>query len=340
MLESAPGAPAVALLSNGTVAGVQRPSAFGRRLAAGVNGGYFALNGDVVGAHVSDGQLASEPVDGRSALILPADPLSRPRIAALRFRGSVTIGGERRLLDGINRVRGVIWGCGGRGGDRPTQRPVHGVFCTDPSELIQFTPRWGARTPAATGGIEVAVDRDGNLTGRLSTGGGTPIPREGYVLSGSGDAASVLRRARAGDPVVVTTALREPAPLRLADLAGVVSGGPRLVSNGRIAVAARAEGFDRPGLYGRFVLGRNPRTLAGVKADGTLLLVTVDGRRPGRAGMSLPEAAGLMKSLGAVDALNLDGGGSTAMVIGGRVVNRPSDPGGERPVGDGVFLPR
>ena len=149
----------------------------------------------------------------------------------------------------------------------------------------------------------------------------------------------MLRRARANAPVAVTTTLRDPAPLLLADLAGVVSGGPRLVRNGRVEVATRAEGFDRPGLYGRFVLARNPRTLAGVKADGTLLLVTVDGRSRRSAGMSLSEAARLMKSLGAVDALNLDGGGSTAMVLDGRVVNRPSDPGGERAVGDGVFLP-
>jgi exopolysaccharide biosynthesis protein len=136
----------------------------------------------------------------------------------------------------------------------------------------------------------------------------------------------------------VTTELRDPAPLLLADLGGVVSGGPRLVKNGRISIATKAEGFDRPGLYGRFVAARNPRTLAGVKADGTLLLVTVDGRRPGRAGMSLPEAARLMRSLGALDALNLDGGGSTAMIVRGRVVNRPSDRVGERAVGDGVFV--
>jgi exopolysaccharide biosynthesis protein len=54
--------------------------------------------------------------------------------------------------------------------------------------------------------------------------------------------------------------------------------------------------------------------------------------------MTLPEAARLMRSLGASDALNLDGGGSTTMTIRGQVVNRPSDPGGERPVGDGLFV--
>jgi hypothetical protein len=343
VIEAAPGTSARAFLSNGVVAGIERPSVFGRDGFAGVNGAYFVGSGpdagDVVGAHVSEGQLASEPVDGRSTLILSADPLSRPRITALRFRGSVRIGTRSRLLDGVNRTRGVIWGCGGHGGDRPTQRPVHGIYCTDPTELIQFTPRWGIRTPAGRG-AELVV-RDDQVTGVGRAGGGTPIPRDGYVLSGSGDAATLLRRATRRDAVQVTTALRTStgAPLLLSELTGVVSGGPRLVDRGRVAVRTKAEGFERPGLYGRFVAARNPRTLAGVKSDGTLLLVTVDGRRPGySAGMSLTEAARLMQSLGAREAMNLDGGGSTTMVVGGRVVNRPSDRGGERPVGDGVFV--
>ena len=344
VLQASPGTPARALLSNGAVAGVARPSVFGRGTLAGVNGAYFVGSGpgagDVVGAHVSGGELASEPVAGRSTLVLSADPLARPRVTSLSFRGSARVGGRTRLLDGVNRVRGVIWGCGGRGGDRPTQRPVHGIYCTDPSELIQLTPRFGARTPRLPGGAELVV-RDGEVVGRARAGGGTAIPRKGYVLSGSGDAMSWLRRARPGDAADVTTTLHTAggSPLLLAGLSGVVSGGPRLIDGGRIAVRTNAEGFDRPGLYGRFVAGRHPRTLAGVTATGSLLLVTVDGRRPGySAGMTLFEAARLMRSLGAEDALNLDGGGSTTMVVRGRVVNRPSDPGGERPVGDGVFV--
>ena len=70
-----------------------------------------------------------------------------------------------------------------------------------------------------------------------------------------------------------------------------------------------------PSFFGAFVASRQPRTLAGVRPDGTLLLVTVDGRRPGwSVGMTLPEAARLMRSLGATDALNLDGGPSTQLV--------------------------
>ena len=74
----------------------------------------------------------------------------------------------------------------------------------------------------------------------------------------------------------------------------MVSGGPRLVHAGRVAVDASAEGFGSRDVYGRFVAGRNPRTLAGITATGALLLVTVDGRKPGYSvGMGLPEAARL-----------------------------------------------
>jgi exopolysaccharide biosynthesis protein len=66
---------------------------------------------------------------------------------------------------------------------------------------------------------------------------------------------------------------------------------------------------------------------------GLLWIVVVDGRQPGYSdGMSLPELAGLFKSLGATEAVNLDGGGSTVMVLDGYPVSRPSDAGGERAV--------
>jgi uncharacterized protein YbcI len=109
-------------------------------------------------------------------------------------------------------------------------------------------------------------------------------------------------------------------------------------------VRAAAEGFSplsAPWFYGSFVAARSPRTLAGLRSDGTLLLVTVDGRRPGwSAGVTLPEAARVMRALGAPNALNLDGGGSTAMAVRGRVVSRPSDPAGERPVSDALVVLR
>jgi exopolysaccharide biosynthesis protein len=92
-------------------------------------------------------------------------------------------------------------------------------------------------------------------------------------------------------------------------------------------------------IYYRFDIRRNPRTLAGVTPDGNLLLVGVDGRRPGcSVGASFAESAVIMEALGAEEAVNLDGGGSTAVTVGEEPVNRPSDPTGERPIGDVVVV--
>ena len=95
-----------------------------------------------------------------------------------------------------------------------------------------------------------------------------------------------------------------------------------------------------------FATSRHPRTAAGIASDGRrLLLVTVDGRqRPYSDGMTLRELANLMLALGARDAINLDGGGSTAMVVKSprtralTVVNKPSDPAGERAVGNALAV--
>src|SRR5829696_7133322 len=211
------------VLSNGTVLGRETVSSMAARhgALAAVNGTYYVVggpdDGDPVGAVVAGGRLVSEPVDGREALVVPADRAAPVRLERLAWSGRVTVGARTRLLDGIERERGVIWGCGGRGGDQPGERPRHGVPpCRDPSELVALSPAFGARTPpagreateaavrieradgAATSGTVVAVRR----------GGSTPIPRDGLVLSGSGDAAALLVAARRGDPVRLATALR------------------------------------------------------------------------------------------------------------------------------------
>lgn len=318
------------MLSNDRVAGLERPSSMARRASAvaGVNGGFFAVDGDPVGALAIDGRVLSEPVNGRSALLVPSDPAARARIAALRFDGSVEAAGASRLIDGVDRRRGSIPACGGRGGDQPTQRPDSALTCTDSSELVLFEPRYGALRPDT--GVEALVR--GGVVERMGRPRGGRIPEGGFVLSGSGDAAEFLRGSlEAGAAADIELGMGEGQAL-------VTGGGPRLLVRGRVAVAASAEGFAPLGAPG-FVASRHPRTLAGVKRDGTLLLVTVDGRRPGwSAGVTLPEAARVMRSLGARNALNLDGGGSSGMVVRGELVSRPSDPSGERAVSDGIFV--
>jgi Phosphodiester glycosidase len=331
------------VLSNELVLGRETTSGIARRRGApaGVNGGYFVIggpgDGDPAGTFVEDGELISETIDGRTNLLLSG---TGARLGVLSFRGRAAIGGAARELDGVDRVRGQIRNCGGRGGDLPTERPLHDVTCTDTSELVLVTPRFGPTTATGADGVEAIVL--GGVVTELREGGNAPVPADGYVLSGSGDAADFLRsHAQPGSRPALRLELHESG--RSLPLEGsVVNGGPALVRSGRFFVRSAEEGFLHPGepaFYYSFGIRRNPRTLAGIRPDGTLLLVTIDGRQPDwSVGASFEESADVMRSLGAREALNLDGGGSTTFTIGGAVVNRPSDATGERPVSDGLFV--
>jgi exopolysaccharide biosynthesis protein len=140
-----------------------------------------------------------------------------------------------------------------------------------------------------------------------------------------------------GDTVKVLLATIPRLP-RAGVPALVIGGWPRIVRDG-IVVAGDAPTIE--GTISRNAEARHPRSAVGVSRDGaTLLLVTVDGRQEKSVGMTLVELAGLMRQLGAWQAMNFDGGGSTTMVVGGAVVNVPSDPAGEREVGNALLVVR
>ena len=144
-------------------------------------------------------------------------------------------------------------------------------------------------------------------------------------LAGSMTAASSLRVVAAFTP-------------RRGRLCTLVCGWPRIVVDGQ----SIADSVDRlEGTFSRFSTTRHPRTGVGFSRDSaTLYLITVDGRSESSSGMSLAEFAALMRALGVAQGLNLDGGGSTTLVIRGRVVNHPSDSTGERRVGNALLVTR
>ena len=337
VLTVAAGARVIAVPAGNSFGVRARPSALSRRMAAvaAVNAGYFDGDGFPVGALAAEGRLLSEPVGGRSALLVGTAPRS---IGPLRFEGVVRVDDEELVLDGVNRIPGEIPACGGRGGDRPTERPSAVSTCTDPSEVVLFTPDWGAPTPRIAGSLDAVVR--GGVVESLRSGGGSAVPPDAVVLTATGGARAPLREAGVGAPLE----LGQDMSVRAAVVppGDIVSGGPRLLAGGRVRVKSSAEGFNplsAPWFHGSFVASRQPRTMAGMRRDGSLVLVTVDGRRPGwSAGVTLQEGARVMRSLGARDALNLDGGGSTAMAVRGRPANLPSDPGGERRVSDALLV--
>ncbi|MDO5627751.1 MAG: phosphodiester glycosidase family protein [Mobilicoccus sp.] len=135
-------------------------------------------------------------------------------------------------------------------------------------------------------------------------------------------------------------------PLRVTKDQSVINGGPLLLANGRTHITQKQDGMNHavvgnPSFDYGWVLQRNPRTFAGTDGRGRTVLVAAEGRQPGHLGLSIPETAAVARALGLREAINLDGGGSTALVARGELLTSPSDAAGERPVGDAiVVLPR
>ncbi|MDQ8159301.1 MAG: phosphodiester glycosidase family protein [Gemmatimonadota bacterium] len=219
-----------------------------------------------------------------------------------------------------------------------------------PEGMALYTPRFGVSTPAGGPGRDSAsvpteatlrragVRGDTTLyvrVGAVRTGAGSPIPPDGAVLVAHGARASAVQALRDGDTVrvLLTTTPRVQdgrAPALL------VGGWPQLLRGG-IVVAGDAATIE--GTISRNAEMRHPRSAVGVSRDGrTVWLYVVDGRSTASVGMTLVELAEALRRLGVWDALNFDGGGSTALVVDGHLVNVPSDPAGERAVGNAVLV--
>ncbi len=293
-------------LAGDQVLGRERTSVIARRAGAiaAVNGGYFAPDGDPIGGVMVDGEWVSEPLPGRPCLGITAS--GEALIDALHWRAEALTPAGSLPVAGLNRRRGA-------------------------NELVLYTPRYGPTTPPQAMGVEVVVD--GGTVQEVHEGSRIRIPPNGFVLSGQGASSSPLRSLRLGDPVQVWISV-QPASGdgRWQQVREVVCGGPRLLARGQVVTA-------REGFSDGFLLRRHPRTAVGVALDGTVILLVVDGRAPEHSlGMTIPELARELWRLGAADALNLDGGGSTTLVANGRVLNQPSDETGERPVSDALLV--
>jgi exopolysaccharide biosynthesis protein len=332
-------------LAQGVIKGKEKVTEISERTGAlaAVNGGYFVMGpsdgttGDLAGISMVEGELVSESVSDRTSLIFPESGRADIAEVATELKAESS-DGAAAILDGMNRKPGLIRSCGGNGGDEPTEEPMHDVTCTDDSELIVYKPVFGGETPAGEG-LEVVLNADDQVVEMRESGG--VIPGNGAVIAATGTKVAWLEaHAQPGMTVHVDEGLIIDGEQAAADgMKSVVNGGPRLIENGEISIHSADEGFywSTDFLY-NFAFKRHPRTLAGIKENGNLLLVTVDGRADNSIGMNFLESAKLMKSLGAVEAMNLDGGGSTTMAVGGELVTQPSDASGERPVGDAIVI--
>lgn len=118
-----------------------------------------------------------------------------------------------------------------------------------------------------------------------------------------------------------------------------IGGGPVLLKDGAIVNSWEAELFYGNGSDDKMPEDRHPRTAIGVREDGSIVLFVCEGRgmTEGVAGLSTGELAGVMKDLGCTEALNLDGGGSSCMLVQGKETIKVSD-GRQRAVGSVIIL--
>lgn len=290
------------------------------RVVGAINGDFYGTGGIPVGAQVLDGVLLKGPTT-RSIFIVT--PLKKPLIDIVSFGGELSASNRITIsVSGINETR-------------------------DTDELILFNKYFGSRAGTNYWGTEVTVEY---LTQHpvindtlyvvaiakdsiMATGhGNNIIPDNGMVISGHGTAGTLLNEnVFVGDTLSVLIQLR-PVQRKIIELIG---GTPRLIRKGVATVEWENEHTNRS-----FAFDRHPRTAVGFNQDSTgLFFFTVDGRQPGYSvGMSLFALADYMLEWGVYQGVNLDGGGSTTMVVRGNVVNSPSDAAGERTVANALMV--
>ncbi len=265
---------------------------------AAINGGFFSALGPPLGLLVVDGEWIKAPLYGRA--VFGVDREGRCAIRRVDFAGRVDFEGVGSLpLEGINQGH------------------------TDPDGVVAYTPRWGSVVIGAQKLTRLVVGTDGAVAQVLRNGEAAMIPAGGFVLSGHGRRAETLATIGVGTKARLSLETLPPWP----GLHQALGGGPLLVQAGRVNVTAAEERF-RPDVAS----GSRPRSALGLTDKGDLILLAVE-----NPGLTLRELAGIMTKLGARDSMNLDGGGSTALVVQGRLLNRPSD-GCERAVSNALLV--
>ncbi|TML44006.1 MAG: hypothetical protein E6G19_10710 [Actinobacteria bacterium] len=306
------------VLSDNAISGKQRLTGIERGASpsatvAGINGDYFnAADGRPDGMLMQDRVLQSVPNSGRSSIgITPSGTLDVRHAAWNAFwQGR----GQRRPLTGLNEPAN-------QGG------------------ITLYTPAWGAATPPAAGATEAviypfpALTPGSDLSGpvvQFTQGGNTPIPAGGAVLSATGGSAQKLD---AEAPPGARVAIRFVLSSGWADDADALGGGPLLVRNGK-AVFRAFEDFSATVLAPRLA-----RSAVGQRRDGSIVLVAVDGGQVGYSvGLTNYELAQELVRLGCVTGSGLEPGNSTTMAFDGQLLNRPSDPTGERAISEALLV--
>ncbi|CAN5750891.1 hypothetical protein BH20ACI4_BH20ACI4_17430 [soil metagenome] len=284
---------------------------------AAINAGFFRLDksifaGDAAGVLVIDNELYSESYNGRVTLMIENNPKqTRVSIERVNITDFVEIG-EKTFDVGRNRER-------------------------KKDDIVIFKNKFNLKTLTDNSGIEFFIQY-GKVVKIVDQKGDNEIPSDGYILSASGKMREELMNLlKIGTRVVHFVKQTSPTDSGAGTLfktaEDITNGVPQLIKNGKIEITWEEERAGKS-----FVETRHPRTAVAKLKDGKFLMITVDGRSEASAGIDLQNLAEILIEFGATDAMNLDGGGSTTMFVGGKIVNQPSDKEGERKVGDAILV--
>ena len=256
---------------------------------AAVNASYFGGDGWIIGNLKIDGEIFAIENMLRTALIVYHD--NSMEISLLNYEGEVVLpSGISLPVKGMNRT----------------------VLAQD---LVIYSSKFAKSTKLLENGCDIVIDKQGKIL-EVAPGGNTPLMEGKIVLSGQGLSGMHLSMLKKGDSLTLTQTMGEKGD----KAKHVLGAGPRLLQGKRVVVAGNSENF-----LSDIINGRAPRTAIGLDGNGNVILFVVDGRSKESAGMTLTELAYELLALGAVDAMNLDGGGSSEMVVGNHIMNVPSD---------------
>lgn len=290
-----------------------------RKALAAVNAGFFPFAGNPIGLHMEDGNLITEPTRNRTSFLRLKN--GNYAIAAYTFRGTISIGANTFTLSGINR--------------KPEAMAENIAFTTQfGSQTVKLDNRFWLLLDVPDGSLHVGtLTAPGKLTDKIQQ---IDLPPNRVAIAINVQTFESLKPSFAdGSPVSVSCELvpidsDAPQPT---DISDAVTGAPRIVTNGKLDIRVKQEKISDS-----FSTVRHPRTAVGIRQDGSVILIAIDGRQPELSrGVTLSELATMLIANGATQGLNLDGGGSTVAVARNLVVNSPSD-GSQRPVADALVI--
>lgn len=280
----------------------QRKSEDGHQVIAAINGDFYGGGGIPTNLQVLNGEILRTPI---SREVYGYSSNGSMFINTTNYSGEVSINDTTYTISNVNSARVS-------------------------NALVFYNHYFGESTGTNEFGTEItlkAIDQwtvNGEvatvIVSKNDTEGDSPVTDSTFVFSGHGTMSTVLKEVEIGDTLIVNHKIF-PGTEKIKEAVG---GSRKFLDEG-------VNNGNWP--------DRHPRSAIGFNSDTTkFYMVTVDGRQSSSAGATLNELADFMRTIGAHSALNLDGGGSTTLVVHNNVVNSPSDGSGERSVSNALML--